>query len=352
MTADYSQFDDVLGALAPYSPDLKNTNTSHISMAAEALTVMGYPDQAKSWALARLDDIVPRKDVEQPVTEADWQDALGAFNRFSDWYALFETELAREDWRVVLVKWMPRLAPGFAASATHGIIRAGHAVRVLEAGDSPARRAELSDGLALWADTFQALPEEDSDIKGLSPADALAQVPLVPEDLRRNQGAITYALTALQEHPSFAGVINLIDPDGDPVDLVKGLADLFIQIFLSHAKDGLSAIVFTHSVTSLAAALAVAPHIGDAARRSLLRYGWQGAAGLYACYGDPDAEPRNIDPETPEAIRAEALAHGDDHVIKLSEVCLRFFDLTGNDDFLRAPQLARQYLRSDTRGLA
>lgn len=50
-------------------------------------------------------------------------------------------------WRDLLLQWWPRVLPGLAASATHGVIRTAHAVRSLrDAGTEPD--ALLADELA------------------------------------------------------------------------------------------------------------------------------------------------------------------------------------------------------------
>src|SRR3569833_107091 len=51
----------------------------------------------------------------------------------------------------------PRLLPGSAAGATHGVIRVGHAVRSLLDLETGPRVTELAHGLAYWAARWQPL---------------------------------------------------------------------------------------------------------------------------------------------------------------------------------------------------
>src|SRR5262252_10848165 len=67
-------------------------------------------------------------------------------------------ELAEAPWQAVLQAWVPRLAPGLWAAATHGPIRTGHAVRSLAARTTPQRLHELAEGLGYWAARYQVLP--------------------------------------------------------------------------------------------------------------------------------------------------------------------------------------------------
>src|SRR6516225_6913847 len=75
----------------------------------------------------------------------------------------------------------PWLLPGSAASATHGIIRVGHAIRALLIdGDDHVHVAELAHGLAYWAARWQPYPGTDSQhaqAPDMTPAAALAAVP-------------------------------------------------------------------------------------------------------------------------------------------------------------------------------
>lgn len=61
---------------------------------------------------------------------ANWREALGDPRRITDWTAHFRRAVISQPWRQVLEIWWPRLLPGLA-TATHGVIRTGHAVRAL-----------------------------------------------------------------------------------------------------------------------------------------------------------------------------------------------------------------------------
>src|ERR1700729_2303120 len=74
---------------------------------------------------------VPRGPSNHPPRAAAGRDALGKLNRVADWEVYLRAQLAEEPWRDILARWWPRLLPGVAAAATHGIIRASHAARSL-----------------------------------------------------------------------------------------------------------------------------------------------------------------------------------------------------------------------------
>ena len=76
--------------------------------------------------------------------------------------------------------------------------------------------------------------------------------------------------------------------------------------------------------TSLTALGHVAPHVGEATARALLRYGWQAGCGLYACFGgaEPFAAATDSPAEPLGGLVDRAIANGDEHAIKFTEACL------------------------------
>jgi len=130
----------------------------------------------------------------------------------------------------------------------------------------------------------------------------------------------------LSEFPDFAPVIGLLDVSGDAERLVAELTEVFARVYLANARDVLSAIVFIHGVTSIAALGNLLPHLEPATARVALRFAWQAGCGLYAAFGDRampagDVEPARDDADT---LVDMAIAHGDEHAIKFTEACLHY----------------------------
>jgi hypothetical protein len=321
----YESLDDALQALAPYGIELKNGNSNHAPMVAEALCAMGRSESVMPWMARYRERMVPRTGVSSRIHRDDWRNALGERARFADWSAFFSEELQEAPWREVLDRWMERLAPGFCAAATHGVIRVGHATRGLAESETPPRLRELADAFASWAATYQELPANGHAAHGgLTPREAIRQVPVVPPDRRGKAGNITAALRVLNDVPEFAPAIGLIDTDGDLAPLVAELTEVFARVYLANAHDIRTTIAFIHGVTSPAALGNIAPEIGERTARAALRYAWQSGCGLYACFGGDTAMAEAIEPrESDEDELVEgAIAHGDEHVIKFTEACL------------------------------
>ena len=178
--------DEALVELAPFGPDLRNGNTNHAPMAAEALCALGRHDAVYPFLERYRAELLPMPPTTERIDPAHWRVALARPERAGDWSAFFAEELASAPWREVLDRWTGRLAPGLSAAATHGVIRVGHAARGLAARESPARVRELADALGSWACTYQELPTaRRRRCQTLAPTDAFASVPIA----RRRGGA-------------------------------------------------------------------------------------------------------------------------------------------------------------------
>jgi hypothetical protein len=325
MVPCYDPLDEALDQLAPYGIELRNGNFNHAPMVAEALCALGRPEVVLPWIERYRQRMQPRPAAaEAPIDAAHWQDELGRRERFVAWSELFAAALTGREWREVLDLWAARLAPGIAAAATHGVIRVGHAVRGLAAGETAPRRRELADALASWAASYAELPSSETiAARHLPPRDAIALVPVVSAE-RRRPGNIVAALTRLAELPEFAPAIDLAELDGDADARLVELADLFARVYLANAHNIPTAIAFIHGVTSLTALGNIAPHVSEPTVRRLLRYGWQTGCGLYACFGGETAYSRTIDAadDDIDKLADRAVANGDEHVIKFTEACL------------------------------
>src|SRR5262249_9426110 len=272
----YASLDDALETLAPYGIELKNGNSNHAPMVAEALCALGRPDAVMPWIARYRERMLPRPPAGGRIDSRDWRAALGERARLADWSMSFVEELQAAPWREVLDRWMERLAPGFCAAATHGVIRVGHATRGLVESETPPRLRELADAFASWAATYQQLPANGHAASGkLTPREAVARVPVVPPDRRDKAANITAAVRALSDMPEFAPAIGLINTGGDLAQLLAELTEVFARVFLANAHDIRTAIAFIHGVTSPTALGNIAVQVSDRTARAGLRYAWQ-----------------------------------------------------------------------------
>jgi hypothetical protein len=244
-------------------------------------------------------------------------------------------------WKDVPAEWMPRLAPGVIAAAFHGVIRTAHAVRSLDARETRARRRELAEGLGYWAATYEALPESPAAAGHRTPLAAMPEVPSLPAERQIHNGNITDRLAPLDRYAPFAGVANMVDANGDASGFISNLTETFAAVYLENVPPG-SVITYIHTVTGPSAIRLLLPHLDANARAALLRYGWQGAAALYAASGGKWSSP--APPPAPKGDREDlvdrALATGDEHAIKFTEACLREYALNPKPVYLAAARAA------------
>src|ERR1700736_1926879 len=259
----YAPLDEALEILAPYGIELRNGNSNHAPMVAEALCAMGRPDAVLPWIGRYRERMLPRSEAGDRIRREDWRGALGDRGRFADWSAFFAEELEEAQWRQVLDRWVERLAPGFCAAATHGVIRVGHAARSLAAGETPHRLRELAEAFASWAATYQKLSASDRETNGgMAPRQAIVRVPIVPLDRRNEGGNITASLAMLGDFPEFAASIGLLDTEGDLASLVAELTEAFARIYLATAPDIQPTFFFIRGPPSPAALGNIAPQVG------------------------------------------------------------------------------------------
>jgi Questin oxidase-like len=329
--------DRLRGTGAEYNGFLAN----HGPMAAEAMIRLGWPDDVPGW----VDRYLPRLSAEPPlgkeVTEANWHDNLGDLRRLGDWNRFFTTAAAETDWRTLLATWWPRLLPGAAASATHGLIRTAHAVRALAlagADPDPLLTVELGRGLAFWATRYQPVPGSPSLTGALAPVQAIAALPRLSQDVPSAGPGIMgrlYALVALRDLP------DALDALGTPEDCHAALDRLIAAAARVLAARDDAPIAFCHAVTAPAAMHMVLDELPAELHRPSVAVSWQVIGAIVAAFGSPRLDAEGTSPEAdPTSLLADlpvrAVEHGDEHVIKLTEATLRQYARTGDTALLVA----------------
>jgi Questin oxidase-like len=347
MKPDYSALDETLEIMAPMGPDLRNGFSNHAPMAIEAMCAMGRHDSVMPWFERYRRLLLPRPARVARLTHENWRAALADARRTEDWFEFFRNELEDRPWREVLDKWAARLAPGIIAAATHGAIRTGHATRAIAIEDNPARRRELADGLAYWAADYLLLPAARHEMLRMMPSAAIARVQIIPAEIRRgNFGAFTDALAQLDSFEPFKQTLDAVDTSGDASAFISDLAATFARVFLANARDIYTTIAFVHAVTGPSAIRPMLPYLSDATAHAALGYGWQAAAAMYATFGASADLPRvdEAGARDVDELIDRAIACGDEHAIKFTEVCIREHALNPDPAFLAAAEHAIQML--------
>ena len=325
----------VFAATAPWYGSVGLAN--HGPMAAEALVQLGRADAVAGWVdhyRMRLDEAPPP--AARPLGEEDWPDALGRADRYPEWLALFEREVADRPVAAVVGEWAPRLLPGAIGAATHGLIRTGHAVRGLSAADTGPRRLEVAAALAFWASSYRELPGPPLLIGAEGVTRALEDLPYLPEEAPEafliSDRVASVALIA----DEFEQAVASLGWNSGAVGLLDQLAAGGALAYLRNADAG-GAIGLLHSVTAPLACELLLPWLAPEDRDAALGYVWQAVAALHVAYDVDRAEPVPAGTAPPaEDLVERALASGDEHAIKLTEAALRSFARSGEPALLLA----------------
>lgn len=314
--------------------------TNHGPMAAEVLVRRGHADEVTGWLdryVRRLEELPAASD---PLTDESWLDAIGDERRIGDWTDYLTRQVAEQPWQDVLVTWWPRLLPGIVAGATHGVIRTGHAVRVLLAGDeSPEAAVELAHGLAYWAARVQPAPGITAPAGELEPTAALAGVPRILDQ----HGTVAARLGQLEDLSGWPGAFAALRPPAGPDDAQRELADLVAagtRRYLTYGHG--SPVLLVHVATAPNAVLHTLPALPRELWAPSMVASWAASAVLTAAYAPATPAPRDGLPVVrpgPDAVADlldRAAANGDEHVIKFADTAADVYARTGDADALAA----------------
>ncbi|MCI3273757.1 questin oxidase family protein [Streptomyces cylindrosporus] len=328
-TTDTSgQLEEALERVHATGPERLGRLTNHAPMVVEALAAHGQAGAVHRWLDLYHDKLEDFPDRLEPVTDANWPTALGDPRRAADWIDHFTRTLAERPWRDVLAEWWPRLLPGMYGGSTHPVIRTGHAVRALESGENAPRRTELAHALGYWAarhhpvSGITTLPGAPTAAASLDAVPAIAEGPM----------GFPARLAAVRRLPLWAGEVS--DPDTARERLTE-LVQAATHRYATHGHGEETMLV--HAATAPNAVLRTLGSLPRDLWAPSLHAAWTASAAVTAMYAP--AEPVTYTPParlTAEEVVERALAHGDEHVIKLTDTALD----VGDEQALAAAQRA------------
>ncbi|MEU8295854.1 questin oxidase family protein [Micromonospora sp. NPDC048909] len=337
-----STLDEAYERVRHSGPERDGWLSNHAPMAVEALAHHGHEEAVHRWLDAYADRLDERPRGIRPIPTDEWRDPLGDPLRTGDWISYFERELADEPWREVLVRWWPRLLPGIAAGATHGVIGVGHAVRALLDEESGPRVDELGQGLAYWAARWQPLaPPGVGPYPATDPRSALDAVPRVP-DQRFGIRARLAQLADSPDWPVASGAVPGAVADGVPARLAA-VVDAAVARHGTHGYA--SPVMLVHAATAPNAVLRALPALPRRLWAPSLDAAWAAAAAVTAAYAPAEARP--APPARPtlavDEVMRQAAASGDPHAIKFADAAIDTYDRGGDAGILAtAAQSTRQ----------
>lgn len=297
---------------------------NHLPMVLEAMGRLGAsPERLDAYAehYNRVHAVPEMPARVAPLSSETWRSAIGDRSREADLRGFFATEVAKFGGAETIRLYMPELAQGVAASATHGLMRLAYAVR---------RRDEAEIGIALgyWAATYLAFPVRSGTSKA-GPVELVLEMQGNPAFLD-----ITVSSTLLWkwiEHtgtlPQFQQLLGRMAPEETSLETLRQ-ASLALYA-------GTMTFEALHAVTGCHWLRLVWPFID--APEALASYWWENVLSLYARIGLPalpDAGAleamRHLSLPSDEEIAAAAVASDDEHDHSLVFSAFEEFAVTGD----------------------
>jgi hypothetical protein len=328
--------DEAYERLHGTGPEFAGWLSNHGPMAVEAMVRGDHAGVVHGWVdrySERLDDLPAATDR---IGE-DWQAALGDPGRIGDWIEFFTRTLDERPWHDVLATWWPRLLPGIVAGATHGVIRVGHAVRVLLAEQpTEPRIAELGHGLGYWAARWQLVPGVVAPSGSRDADTALAGVPRLPDQT----GGIRERVARLADLGGWSDAMAALrapdTPDAVP-GLLAGVVDSAVLRYRTHGHG--SGVMLVHTATAPNAVLRVLPALPVDQWADSLAAAWAATVTVTSVYtaAGPAAEADLPAPaDSPADALALAVRHGNEHVIKFADTAADTYARTADPAALSA----------------
>jgi Questin oxidase-like len=324
-TSDTSgHLEEALDRVHASGPERDGWLSNHAPMVVEALAAHGRAGSVHRWLDLYRDKLEDFPDRTAPVTDDNWPSALGDPRRIADWTDHFSRTLAERPWKDVLAEWWPRLLPGLYGGATHTVIRVGHAVRAVAAEENGPRRTELAHALGYWAARHRPVTGLVALPGAATATEALDAVPAIGP----GHMGFPNRLAAVRRLPVWAREVT--DPDTAKERLTE-LVRAATHRYATHGHGEPTMLV--HAATAPNAVLRTLDSLPRDQWIPSLHAAWTASAAVTAMYA-PAAPVAYAPPAhmAPEDIVERALAHGDEHVIKLTDTALD----VGDDQALAA----------------
>jgi hypothetical protein len=166
------------------------------------------------------------------------------------------------------------------------------------------------------------------------PSEALQHLEQLDEEDRKGWKRFTDPIDKLTSLPSFGEAADLIDTEQDPSHLLSDLTRAFASILVTNVET-VNPRAICHGLTAGGATRLMLDHLSPEATAISLLYNWQLAAAFY-CALVLEVPAQKVDPpeESADELVSEALQCPDEHGIKVTEACLREYQLDPDPMFL------------------
>jgi hypothetical protein len=334
--SDSGILDEAYERLHHTGPEFQGWLSNHGPMAVDALLRMGQGDQVHSWISAYESRLEDRPTGRWMIPEEQWRESLGDASRLGDWCALFAEQVHSEPWESLLARWWPRLLPGAIASATHGLIRTGHAVRALREQVTTPRLNELAEALGYWSARWQPIPGQQRPDGFRQVGAALDALPSINID-----GGPRTRIAQLAQTPSWPSALRALKRPIESAEVpvaIDALVDAAVTRYESWGHG--NPIMLIHAATAPRATALALPSLPQDLWLDTYDTAWAVAAAISSVYRStrPVRLNTHAAPST-EEIADLAVTLGDEHAIKFAEVAQESHQ-RGNNTALSAASCA------------
>ncbi|MFZ0205384.1 MAG: questin oxidase family protein [Roseiarcus sp.] len=296
-----------------FSGEFPDFLANHLPMVLVAMHRLGGSDERLNAFFATYRDAnrLPAPPARvAPIARESWDAALGDRARERDYIDFFHSEVARIGARAAVASYLPRLLPGLAASATHGLMRLAY-------GALREDSAEIAIALGYWAATYLELGVAGGNAPVTDdPAEVLLRMRPVESfrGVETDLDLLWHFMRAMAAKPEFRPIV-------DSLAIGPGTAARMREASLA-LYAGTMDFCALHAVTGCHWLRMLRP--ATPAPEMALRYFWQSIAALYPKIGFPelpDSEAvegwrRLPCPAWPE-IEAAAVRSDDEHDLSL-----------------------------------
>ncbi len=301
-----SNYDEALERFHRTGPEREGWLSNHGPMVVEALERLGHDERVHPWSdryLRRLEELPGRV---APIDAAAWRDPLGDPVRTGDWITFFVEQSEQQPWQTLLTQWWPRLLPGIAAGATHGVIRVGHAVRALRASETEPRRHELAHALAYWAARWQPVPVLPGNGNQQTAA-AVSRIPQVPHQ----EFGIRHRLAQLTNTPGWGDAVASLARPPESREVPAALNSLVDAVLAHYTRHGHgNATMLVHAATAPNAVANTLPSLPDSMWCRSFDAAWSASAAVLAAYSPKHSRRSPFTTATPDDVLEQAVRHG------------------------------------------
>lgn len=329
-------YDEALERLHRTGPEFEGWLSNHGPMAVEALARRDASAAIHAWT----DDYVDRLDdapvARFPVGPQDWHHDLGNAVLLGEWRDFFLAEVAEHGWADTVATWWPRLLPGIASGATHGVIRLGHAIQATLTEATEPRVAEIAHALGYWAARWE--PVAIPSARGSRAAGALIEgMPAIPDQ----RFGIRYRLRQLAETPGFGSSVEGLSRPATAAEVPAALASLVDATVTAYPRIAHGhPTLLVHAATAPNAVLMALQGLPEALWLDSFDAAWMATAAVVAAYRPSDLAPVAAPTSGAEDTWARAVADGGEHIVKFADTALGAWERTGDPAALAAVDTA------------